>query len=75
MVNLHSLLTVWLEGDSPFSLGYSLSFPVELGLVFLFNFRTVWTRTTIKSIEINKINKINIFEILKEKNSRIFLWD
>ena len=50
MVNLHSLLTVWLEGDSPFSLGYSLSFPVELGLVFLFNFRTVWTRTTIKSI-------------------------
>ena len=35
MVNLHSLLTVWLEGESPFSLGCSLSFPVELGLVLV----------------------------------------
>ena len=30
MVNLHSLQTVELEGVSPFSLEYSLSFPVEL---------------------------------------------
>ena len=30
MVNLHFLQTVELEGVSPFSLEYSLSFPVEL---------------------------------------------
>ena len=65
MVNLHSLCAVGLEGDSPFSLEYSLYFPIELGFVFLFNFSAVWQfsffarikdfsfkRTRIKSVNV-----------------------
>ena len=74
MVNLHSLRAVGLEGESPFSLEYSLSFPIELGFVFP---SAVWQlsffarnkdfsfkRTRIKSVNVPECDTLrkNIFE-------------